>query len=63
MELGATVTANHVWDKKWSNARLDSPLGLWNGKGQDYTAQWFAVDLKGDDFYETSSMIIKGRGD
>jgi hypothetical protein len=31
MELNAIVTANHIWDKQWSNARLDSPTGLWNG--------------------------------
>ena len=63
MELNAIVTANHIWDKEWSNGRLDSPTGLWNGKGQDYTNQWFAVNLNGEDFYETSSLIMKPRGD
>lgn len=63
MELGAIVKGNHKWDDKWANARLDSPTGWWNAEGFDYTAQWWTVDLKGEEFYETSSLIMKPRGD
>ena len=45
MDLEATVTADHVWDKQWENARLDSKTGLWNGKGKDYQSQWWVIDL------------------
>lgn len=64
MDLSATFTASSSWDTgKWNNPRLDSSSSVYSAKGQDYTPQWWAVDLPGDDFYETSELTLMKRGD
>ena len=63
IDLGAEFSQAHAWDNSWKDPKLDGPRGAHNGQGQDMGTYWWSVDLKGDDVYEASSMILQKRGD
>jgi len=60
-DLNGVFTASSQWDKKWAQPGLDSPTAIYNARGQDYTPQWWAVDLPGDDMYQLSAISLKKR--
>jgi hypothetical protein len=63
MDLNGVFTASSAWSNPWNKPRLDSKRSIYSGKGQDYSPQWWSVDLPGDDFYTVDSMTLMKRGD
>ena len=61
--MGGTFQAKSYWDENWKIPLLDSERGVHNVNTEGDTAQWWEVDMPGDDHFTFTDMTLQKRGD